>query len=49
MFTTPEEPFEPIVMFFRLMNFPAIFQIIMNEILLRLINIGEVASFIDDL
>ena len=36
------------VMFFSLMNSPAIFQTIMNEILCDLINTGKVVSFIDD-
>ena len=36
------------MIFFGLTNFPATFQIIMNEILWDLINIGEVASFIDN-
>jgi len=36
-------------MFFRLMNILAIFQIIINEILLSLINIGELANFIDNI
>ena len=40
--------FEPTVMFFGLPNTPATFQTIMNEILWDLINIGEVASFIDN-
>ena len=35
-------------MFFSLMNSPAIFQTIMNEILWDLINTGKVVSFIDD-
>ena len=35
-------------MFFELTNSPVTFQIMMNEILWDLINIGEVASFIDD-
>ena len=35
-------------MFFRLINSPAIFQIIMNKILQNLINTGKVASFIDN-
>jgi len=47
-FTTPEGLFEPTVMFFRLTNSPATFQVIMNEILRDLINTGKVASFIDD-
>ena len=36
-------------MFFGLINSSAMFQIMMNEILRDLINIGEVASFIDDI
>ena len=48
MFTTLEGSFEPIVVFFRLMNSLAIFQIIMNEILWDLINTGKVVSFIDN-
>jgi len=47
-FTTPEESFEPTVMFFRLMNSPATFQAMMNELLRDLINTGKVAAFIDD-
>jgi len=47
-FTTPEGSFEPIVMFFRLMNSPATFQAMMNELLRDLINTGKVAVFIDD-
>ena len=39
---------EPTVMFFCLTNLPAIFQMIINKILWNLINIREVASFIDD-
>ena len=35
-------------MFFGLMNSPAIFQTIMNEILWNLINTGKVVSFIND-
>jgi len=46
---TPEELFEPIVIFFGLTNSPAMFQTMMNEILRNLINTGEVASFIDDI
>ena len=41
--------FEPIVMFFRLTNSPAIFQTMINKILWNLINTGKVASFIDDI
>jgi len=47
-FTTLKGSFKPIVMFFRLTNSPAIFQIIMNKILQDLINTGKVASFIDN-
>ena len=47
-FTTLKESFKPIVMFFRLTNSPAIFQIIMNKILQNLINTVKVASFIDN-
>jgi len=47
-FTTPEESFEPTVMFFGLTNLLAMFQAIMNELLRDLINMGKVASFIDD-
>jgi len=47
-FITPEESFELTIMFFRLTNFPEIFQTIMNKILWNLINTGEVVSFIDD-
>ena len=36
-------------MFFRLMNILAIFQIIINEILLSLINTGELANFINNI
>jgi len=48
VFMTLEGLFEPTVIFFGLTNFPAIFQTMMNEILWDLINIGEIASFIDD-
>ena len=47
-FTTSEGFFEPMVMFFGLTNSLATFQIIMNELLRDLINIGKVAVFIDD-
>ena len=43
-----EESFEPTVMFFGLMNSPATFQAMMNELLRDLINTGKVAIFIDD-
>ena len=35
-------------MFFGMMNFPAIFQAMMNEILRDMINEGKVAAFVDD-
>ena len=40
--------FEQTVMFFGLMNSPAMFQTMMNEILWDLINTGKIVSFIDD-
>jgi len=39
--------FEPMVMFFRLTDSSATFQMIINEILQNLINTGKVASFIN--
>ena len=48
VFTTPEGSFEPTVMFFVLTNLPAIFQTMMNELLRDLINMGKVATFIDN-
>ena len=47
-FMTPEGSFEPIVMFFGLMNSPATFQAMMNDLLRDLTNTGKVAVFIDD-
>ena len=47
-FTMPEGSFEPTVMFFGLMNSPATFQVMMNELLRDLTNTGKVAVFIDD-
>ena len=44
----PEGLFEPTVMFFGLMNSPATFQAMMNELLRDLINTGKVVVFIDD-
>jgi len=41
--------FEPVVMFFGMMNSPAIFQAIMNEILRDMINEGKVAAFVDNI
>ena len=48
VFTISEGSFEPMVMFFRLTNSPAMFQTMMNELLKDLINTGKVAAFIDD-
>ena len=47
-FMTPEGLFKPTVMFFRLTNSPATFQVMMNELLRDLINTGKVVVFIDD-
>ena len=47
-FTTLEESFELMVMFFGLTNLPATFQAMMNELLQDLINTGKVAAFIDN-
>jgi len=48
VFTMPEGLFEPTVMFFGLMNSPATFQTMMNELLRDLINTERVAVFIDN-
>jgi len=48
-FTTLEELFEPMVMFFGLTNLPATFQTMMNELLRDLINTGKVVVFINDI
>ena len=47
-FTTSKGSFKPIVMFFGLKNSPVISQIMMNELLRDLINIGKVAAFINN-
>jgi len=47
--TIPEGLFEPMVMFFGLMNSLTTFQTMINELLQDLINMGKVVSFIDDL
>jgi len=44
----PEGSFEPTMMLFGLMNSPATFQTMMNEILRDLINTEKVASFINN-
>ena len=48
-FTTPEGSFEPTIMFFGLTNSPAIFQVMINKLLIDLISMGKVRSFIDDI
>jgi len=47
-FTTHVGSFEPVVMFFGMMNSLATFQAMMNEILRDMINEGKVAAFVDD-
>jgi len=47
-FTTHVGSFEPVVMFFGMMNSPATFQAMMNEILRDMINEGKIAAFVDD-
>ena len=47
-FSMPEGSFEPMVMFFRLTNSPAMFQAIMNDLLRDLVVEEKVAVFIDD-
>jgi len=47
-FTIHMSSFEPTVMFFGMTNSPAMFQVMMNEILRDLINKGKVAVFVDD-
>ena len=47
-FMTSKGSFKPIVMFFKLTNSPATFQVIINELLRDLINMGKVAAFIDN-
>ena len=49
MFTTYIGLFELTVMFFRMTNLPATFQVIMNEILRDLVNESKVAVFVDDI
>ena len=48
IFSTPESVYELTVIFFRLTNSPATFQTIINDLLKNLIEIGDVAAFIDD-
>ena len=47
-FTTHVGLFEPVVVFFGMMNLPATFQVMMNEILRDMINEEKVAAFVDD-
>jgi len=47
-FTTPKGSFEPTVIFFELTNSLVTFQMMMNELLRDLINIGKVVAFIDN-
>jgi len=47
-FTTHMGSYEPVVMFFGMINSPAMFQGMMNEILRDMINEGKVAAFMDD-
>jgi len=49
VFTTHVGSFEPTVMFFGMINSPATFQMMMNEILRELINEEKVAAFVDDI
>jgi len=48
VFTTYIGFFEPTVMFFGMTNSPAMFQVMMNEILRDLINKGKVTAFVDN-
>jgi len=48
VFTTLEGSLKPTVMLFGLLNSPAMFQTMINEILWNLINNREVVNFIDD-
>jgi len=41
--------YEPTVMYFGLMNFPATFQTMMNDLFRDLINQGDTVTFIDDI
>ena len=48
-FTTYVGSYEPVVMFFGMINSPTIFQDIMNEILRDMINEGKMVAFVDDM
>ena len=45
----PEGSFEPMVMFFGLTNLPAMFQVMMNDLLRDLVVEEKIAVFIDDI
>jgi len=47
-FTTHVGSYEPVVMFSRMINSPATFQGMMNEILRDMINEGKIAAFVDN-
>jgi len=47
-FTTHLGVYKHIVMFFGLINLPATFQVIMNNILRDIINTGDIAAFMDN-
>jgi len=47
-FSIPEDAFELMVMFFGLTNLPATFQAMMNDLLRNMIEVEDVAVFIDD-
>ena len=47
-FTTHVGLFEPVVMFFGMINLSATFQVMMNKILRDMINEGKVVAFVDD-
>ena len=45
----PESIFEPMVIFFGLTNLLVTFQVMMNDLLRDMIEVGDVAAFIDDM
>jgi len=49
VFTMYVDSFKPTVMFFRMTNSPATFQVMMNEILRDLIHEGKIAAFVDNI
>ena len=49
MFTTPFGAYEPLVMYFGLMNSPATFQTMMNELFWDMINEGKVIIYLDNI